>query len=103
MKTIGVIVPTSWEAHDILHRIVFHRLEDKLFETDLQGTRILLHVSGVGREAASEASNKLVLLGAKELVSMGFCGALLPSLKVGDLVTDRIVTVNTPAKTPAER
>ena len=28
---------------------------------------------------------------------MGFCGALVPGLHVGDLVTDRIATVDKPA------
>ena len=102
-KTPGFVIPTMWEAHDIFHRIIFKRIKDSLFESDLEGGRVLVCISGVGRKAAAQAADNLVAAGAKELVSMGFCGALIPELKVGDLVTDRIISVDKPAKTPEER
>jgi nucleoside phosphorylase len=49
------------------------------------------------------AAARLLAEGAGELVSMGFCGALVPELHVGDLVTDRIATVDKPARTEQER
>ena len=43
-------------------------------------------------EPARKAAYRLCGEGAKELVSAGYCGALSPELRVGDLVTDRIAT-----------
>src|SRR5258706_1813387 len=53
--------------------------------------------------AAVNASERLLASGVQELVSMGFCGALVPQLKVGDLITDRLITVDRPARTSEER
>ncbi len=102
-KTIGVVVPTRWEAKGILRHFGFKRLGHALYRTEINGRAILLCVSGVGRQAATAAARRLLASGSKELVSMGFCGALVPELRVGDLVTDRVITVDRPARTPEER
>jgi len=74
-----------------------------MFTSRVGDRDILLAISGVGRAAARQAAERLLAQGAKALVSMGFCGALVPDLKVGDLVTHRIVTVDKPVQTPEER
>jgi nucleoside phosphorylase len=81
----------------------FQKLQRKMFKSRIHDREVLLAISGVGREAARQASEDLWALGAKALVSMGFCGALVPELNVGDLVTHRIATIDKPLKTPDER
>ena len=53
---------------------------------------MLLAIPGRGGEPARRASYRLCDAGAKELISAGYCGALAPELRVGDLITDRIAT-----------
>jgi purine-nucleoside phosphorylase len=103
VKPIGVIIPTRWEAGDVLCRFPFTKIDPGLYQVVLHERSVLLCISGVGREAARRASERLVAEGVGELVSMGFCGALIPELHVGDLVTDRIATVDKPVRTPDER
>jgi nucleoside phosphorylase len=103
MKTLGIVIPTRWEAGIVLRRFSFKRAASSLYKSSISDRPILLCISGVGGEAARCAANRLVSEGAKELMSMGFCGALVPTLKVGDLVTHRIATVDKPVRTPEER
>jgi nucleoside phosphorylase len=100
---LGVIVPTRWEARDIFRRFSFRKNSAGLYQTVVNGRSLLLCISGTGRAAARKAAARLVEAGAGELMSAGFCGALVPELKVGDLVTHRIATVDVPARTPGER
>jgi len=102
-KSIGIVIPTRWEASEVLRRFSFRKRGRALYQSDVQGRPVLLCISGVGREAARRAAERLVCEGAGELVSMGFCGALVSELKAGDLVTDRIATVDKPVLTPEER
>lgn len=101
-STLGVVIPTRFEASALLSRYPF-KSKKNIFEATIDGRRILVLVSGVGRERARQAAYLLVGMGAKELVSAGFCGALQPELNVGDLVTDRLITVDQPASTPEQR
>jgi nucleoside phosphorylase len=103
VKPVGLVIPTRWEAQDILRRFGFKRIGPSLYTSFLSNHPVFLCISGVGRQAAARAADRLVAAGVKELVSAGFCGALVPQLKVGDLVTDRIITVDRPARTPEER
>ena len=103
MKTLGIVIPTRWEAGVVLRRFAWQRIGPSLYTAAISGRTVLLCISGVGREAARRAAGRLLAEGAKELASMGFCGALVPELKAGDLVTDRIATVDRPARTPQER
>jgi adenosylhomocysteine nucleosidase len=45
-----------------------------------------VHVSGMGAEAATRAAAALLARRPRALLSAGFCGALDPGLRVGDLV-----------------
>jgi len=74
-----------------------------LYKAVISDHPVFLCLSGVGCQAAARAAERLVDLGAKELVSGGFCGALVPELHVGDLITDRVMTVNRPARAPQDR
>ena len=100
---VGLVIPTRWEARDILQHFHFKRSGRAFHRAEIGGRPVLACVSGVGQKAAALAAERLVTAGAKELVSLGFCGALTPDLKVGDLVTDRIITVDQPARTSEER
>ena len=101
-RPLGLVIPSYWEARDVLHRFSFERA-GRLWRSEIDGRPVLLNISGVGRKAAARAADELVAAGAKELVSMGFCGALVPELHAGDLVTDRVATVDKAACTPEER
>jgi nucleoside phosphorylase len=100
---LGLVIPTRWEAKELLSRYPFKLIGRSLFRAEINGRTVFVCMSGVGAKNAAAAADKLVASGAKELVSMGFCGALVPELKVGDLVTDRIISVSQPARTPTER
>ncbi len=66
---------------------------------------VVVRVSGVGRVAARAATVKL-LEDVKPacVIAAGFCGALAPDLRVGDIVTSpRIVTVDRLVATPATK
>jgi len=102
-RTIGVVMATHWEARCLLRRFHFRRQERDLYRAVIQGRPVLLAVSGIGREAGWTAAMRLCDRGAAELVSMGFCGALVPGLRVGDRVRDRIVSVSAPVRNRAER
>lgn len=65
---------------------------------------VSVHVSGVGHRAAREAAQRLV--GAKPalVIAAGFCGALAPHLRVGDVVrSPRLLTVDHLVCDPAEK
>jgi adenosylhomocysteine nucleosidase len=70
---------------------------------DLQ--HVSIHVTGIGRERARGAAERLLRDPPPKLViAAGFCGALAPHLKVGDVVTSpRIVTVDQLVSDPAEK
>ncbi len=100
---LGLVIPTRWETAEIFRRFAFKRLGPSLFESTIHDHRVLLCVSGVGNALAVRAAGLLVRSGAKTLVSAGFCGALVPNLKVGDLVTHRMISVDKPALTSDDR
>ena len=88
----GIVVATRFEASPIFKQVKFTHEASGLYKAQPNGKTVWLAISGVGMEPARRASNQLCDAGAKELVSGGYCGALSKSLKVGDLVTDRIAT-----------
>ncbi len=100
---VGLIIPTRWEAQDVLRHFKFQRIGRALYHAEIENRTVFACVSGVGSKPAAQAAGRLVAAGARELVSMGFCGALVPELHVGTLVTDRLITVDRPARTPMER
>jgi adenosylhomocysteine nucleosidase len=65
---------------------------------------VSIHVSGVGRERARRAAELLCEARPGLVVAAGFCGALVPSLRVGDVVkSPRILTVDHLVTDPAEK
>jgi adenosylhomocysteine nucleosidase len=66
---------------------------------------VSVHVSGVGRNRARRATEQLLRAAQPKLViAAGFCGALVPSLRIGDVVTSpRIITVDHLVTDPAEK
>jgi adenosylhomocysteine nucleosidase len=67
--------------------------------------RVRIHVSGVGRARACAAAEKLLRDAPVPslVIAAGYCGALAPRLKVGDIVTSRILTVDHLVSDPAEK
>jgi nucleoside phosphorylase len=102
-KPAGIVMATHWEAGPVIRAFGLKRIQRGLYQGTIENRRVLLALSGVGREPAREASYRLCSEGAGELISAGFCGALVSDLKVGDLVTHRIITVDRPARTAKER
>jgi len=100
---IGLIIPTRIEAGDVIRRFRFKKESGSLYHGNVEGHSVLLAISGVGADAAIRASALLCRHGARMLISAGFCGALVPGLQVGQVITERIRSVQTPARTPEER
>lgn len=103
MKTVGLIIPTRWEASEVLKRFHFKREQRRRYRARIGDRDVLLALSGVGAEPARQAAYDLCDAGVGELVSAGFCGALIPHLEIGALVTHRLTTAPRPVKTAAER
>jgi purine-nucleoside phosphorylase len=95
MRDVGLVVATRFEARPLLSAFGFNLVADNLFAYEKNGRRAQLIISGIGLEAARQASYALCDQGAKELVSVGYCGALVPDLQVGDVMTDRIASSKT--------
>jgi adenosylhomocysteine nucleosidase len=53
---------------------------------DLSGPDLAIHVSGMGAAAAERTAAQVTARPLRALVSAGFCGALRPDLRIGDLV-----------------
>ncbi len=89
---IGVLFALEREAKPF-HRLVRGRAD------------VIVRVSGVGRAAAHSATAKLLDdVKPARVIAAGFCGALAPELRVGDVVTSpRIATVDRLVATPAEK
>jgi len=68
--------------------------------------RVSISVSGVGHANAREAANRLLMETPVPnlVIAAGFCGALVPTLRVGDIVTSpRIFTATHLISTPHEK
>ena len=53
---------------------------------ELAGPELEIHVSGIGAAAAERTAAAVTARPLRALVTAGFCGALSPDLRVGDLV-----------------
>jgi nucleoside phosphorylase len=92
IKTIGIVMATKFEARPILKACGFKRSHFGHYIAKLNGHVAYLAISGIGMEPARRAAYSLCDAGAQELISAGYCGALVPDLQVGELLTDRIAT-----------
>lgn len=62
----------------------------------LERPGVEIHVSGMGADAAAALAERLTLRPLRAMIATGFCGALTPSLRVGDVVVaERVVHENT--------
>lgn len=101
---IGIVVATPFEASPLIRRFDLRRAGSRLYRAERGERDIWLCVSGVGRENARRAARRLCTERAvKLLVSAGFCGALVPGMQVGEILRDRVATVDQAVRTPAER
>ncbi len=68
-------------------------------------SHVSVHVSGVGRRNAAEATRRLLRDSSpRRVIAAGFCGALVPTLRIGDVVrSPRILTVDRLVADPAEK
>jgi adenosylhomocysteine nucleosidase len=64
---------------------------------------VAVHVTGVGRQRARIAAQRVIHQLPRLVVAAGFCGALVPELQVGDIVTQRLLTVDRLVSEPAEK
>jgi adenosylhomocysteine nucleosidase len=67
--------------------------------------QVRIHITGVGRRHAGAAAERL-LHGQpmpQIVIAAGFCGALAPHLRVGDVVSSRILTIDRLVSDPAEK
>jgi adenosylhomocysteine nucleosidase len=66
---------------------------------------VSVHVSGVGRKNATDATRRLFRESSpRRVVAAGFCGALVPTLNIGDVVrSPRILTVDHLVADPVEK
>ena len=105
VKPIGLVIPTRWEAGDVLRRFAFQKIGRAGLYKATPRTDDAPCSAFPASDAKPRAGPPSVWSskGRGELVSMGFCGALVPELRVGDLVTHRLATVDTPVRTPEER
>ena len=94
VRGVGIITAMRVEARCITPlRLPFN----KLIRLGENGA---IWLSGMGADAAREAAEGLKTSGATALISFGFAGALVPSLKPGDLIlpefihTDRLLQVD---------
>src|SRR5438309_3385008 len=69
-------------------------------QSDYQGDRWLLLANGPGKDCVDQALTEPAQVDA--IVSTGFCGALDPALKIGDIVRD-LHTSDRVAVTAAEK
>jgi len=70
-------------------------------ESRFQGDRWLMIANGAGHAAVERAVRKRIEVNG--IVSTGFCGALDPELRVGDIVEDGIVCSDRVAVTASEK
>ena len=69
----------------------------------LERPGVEIHVSGMGADAAAALADRLTLRPLRAMIATGFCGALTPALRVGDVVVaERIVHENTGAAFDAD-
>ena len=62
----------------------------------LERPGVEIHVSGMGADAAAALAERLTLRPLRAMIATGFCGALSPALRVGDVVVaERVVHENT--------
>jgi hypothetical protein len=72
-------------------------------EASLQGRRTILLANGPGPRVVNQMLAKLVVEDVSLVISTGFCGALDPSLKVGDIVEGSIWSEDRVAVTIEEK
>jgi adenosylhomocysteine nucleosidase len=76
-------------------------------ESQFKGARWLMIANGPGREAVEQALEQASRLEnmteVSGMVSTGFCGALDPALRIGDIVEDGLVCADRVAVTAAEK
>lgn len=69
----------------------------------LAGPELTLHVCGMGATAAARAGRQIASGPLRAMVAAGFCGALRPELRVGDLVAaDEVRDEATGERFPAD-
>jgi adenosylhomocysteine nucleosidase len=103
LRMAGIVAATRFEASPVIRALGFRREAPDLYRYPQNGRSALLMISGIGLEAARQAAYRLCDAGAKELVSIGYCGALSPGLQVGDLIVDRIASSRTAVWKRADR
>ena len=108
MRTVAVLFALEREATPFRRILSIPACADQTqarMPVPPKSTNIQIHVSGIGRERAQRCVERLLETSTPSLViAAGFCGALNPAFKVGDIVTSpRILTVDHLVIDPAEK
>jgi len=111
-----LLVPTALEARPLIRALKLHRQERGRYSRIENQKQVTLIVSGVGLSATEQCLQAVLTDDAPTLfISAGYCGAVNPGLKPGDVLVDaraaaegftstgRIATVPAPVRTPGER
>jgi adenosylhomocysteine nucleosidase len=91
-------------ATDVSTPLVLFALEREAAPFRRRGLPVHIRVSGIGQENAQNAAQIAIFeLKPSRVIAAGFCGALDPSLKVGDVVMSQILTVDRLVGDPVEK
>jgi adenosylhomocysteine nucleosidase len=104
MNTWLLVAAERREFDGVMKRAGYKKLDwraEFAVESHFRGDRWLMVANGPGREAVEQAlENRVEVSG---MVSTGFCGALDPALRIGDIVEGSLFCADRVAVTSAEK
>lgn len=98
LPMVGMVGAFRWEVEPLLRNLPgVKRLRPKRYSFFLGGEPVVLSISGMGMENALRAAEELVqTFPLRGLVMLGFAGALVESLRPGDVVlADQVIEQTT--------
>lgn len=104
MNTWLLVAAERREFDGLIKRMAIKELDwpvEFACESEFRGDRWLMIANGPGRDAVESALGKRIEVSG--IVSTGFCGALDPALRIGDIVEDGLVCADRVAVTAAEK
>lgn len=88
MPTTGLIIPTHWEAKNLIRALGFERNADGFYERRAGEGRTLLEVCGIGLDRARSGALRMAAQKPSLILICGYGGALVPGIAAGDLAID---------------
>lgn len=92
---IAIVTALKEELSPLLRRAKIDRIDRGAYVGSLNGTRVIMRTTGVGVVNAEKSLSDLLTRFPKveRVIAAGVAGAVAPHLKRGDIVTERIATV----------